>query len=102
MNHTLSFTTPVGFNYATVITDISSIESAIDNANKLIWVKDLDNALKAFDDAGLDSDDIKVVERPKSEYAELAARLAAEAQAAALAEKTAANDDGDEASDDYS
>lgn len=78
MKHTLHFKSIVGFNYATVITDLETFtpESAIDVDNNLIWVDDIETASKLFDDAGVDNTDYKIVETPKSAYNALLARLA--------------------------
>ena len=78
MKYTLHFKSIVGFNYATVVVDLETFtpEYAIDVDNNIIWVKDIDTTSKLFDDAGVDKEDYKIVETPKSAYNALLARLA--------------------------
>jgi hypothetical protein len=103
MNHTLSFTTKVGFNYATVVTDLNSVDCLIDQDNSLIWINDLPSVTKVFDDAGLDEDDFKTVDVPKSEYSKLVAKIAAAKEAAekeaAMAAAAIVDDESDDNND---
>jgi hypothetical protein len=91
MKNIIKFNTVVLFGYATVLADIASLKCAIDNDSKVIWTNDLDGFYAAFEQYGIDPEEFSVTEGSKQEYAALAKMLAAQEEAAAVADEEGDN-----------